>query len=323
MMPRILVVGSANMDLVVKAPRMPVGGETVMGGEFSTVRGGKGANQAIACARMGAEVWMLGCVGRDAFGDALVEGLEADGVRCDLMRRHDSAPSGIAVILIDASGENSIVVATGANAELTGDDLNRVEDFSRFDAVLTQLEAPLGAVRATLAKAREHGVRSILDAGPPTEAAKVLVAEPDVISPNETEAKALLGIPMTERLEPTEAADRLIAAGARNVVLKLGAEGALVAWNSGTRSQFDTAQLGHVPEFQRVPAFKIDPVDTTGAGDAFTAALAVSLARGDDLVRATTVGAAAGALAATVFGAAPSMPTGEAVEEFMRERGAR
>jgi len=307
MKPRVLVVGSANMDLVVKAPRMPVGGETVMGGEFSTVRGGKGANQAIACARMGAEVWMVGCVGRDAFGEALVAGLEADGVRCDYMRRHPTAPSGIAVILIDASGENSIVVATGANAELGENDLRQVPGFSAFDVVLTQLEAPLGAVRATLARAREAGVTSVLDAGPPTEAAKALVGGPDVISPNETEAKALLGIPVTEELEPTEAADRLIAAGARNVVLKLGAEGALVAR----------------PDcMERVPAFKIDPVDTTGAGDAFTAALAVSLARGDDLVRATTVGAAAGALAATVFGAAPSMPMGEAVEQFMRERGA-
>jgi ribokinase len=306
-MPSILVVGSANMDLVVKAPRMPVAGETVMGGEFSTVRGGKGANQALACARMGAEVWMLGCVGQDAFGEALIEGLGADGVHCELMRRHETAPSGIAVILIDASGENSIVVATGANAELSTEDVGRVSDFGSFDAVLTQLEAPLGAVRAALARAREEGVLSVLDAGPPTEAAKVLVTEPDVISPNETEAKALLGLAVTDELEPNEAADRLIAAGARNVVLKLGAEGALVA---GPDCQ------------ERVPAFRIEPVDTTGAGDAFTAALAVSLARGEGIVRATTTGAAAGALAATVFGAAPSMPTGEAVQQLMRERGA-
>lgn len=305
-MPRILVVGSANMDLVVKAPRMPVAGETVMGGEFSTVRGGKGANQAIACARMGAEVWMLGCVGQDAFGDALIEGLRADGVRCELMRRHPTAPSGIAVILIDASGENSIVVATGANGELAAEDVATVQGFERFDAVLTQLEAPLETVRATLRRAREHGVLSVLDAGPPTEGAQELVAEADVISPNETEAKALLGLPVQERLEPGEAADRLVAAGARLVVLKLGAEGALVAG----------------PDcIEHIPAFMVEPVDTTGAGDAFTAALAVSLAEGEDPVRAATVGAAAGALAATTFGAAPSMPTREAVEEFMRARG--
>jgi ribokinase len=305
-MPRILVVGSANMDLVVRAPRMPVGGETIMGRDFSTVRGGKGANQAIACARMGAEVWMLGCVGCDAFGDALVAGLESDGVRCDLMRQHPTTPSGIAIIIIDAEGENSIVVATGANAELTAEDVARVEDLGRFDAVLTQLEAPLDAVQATLARARETGVLSILDAGPPSAEASVLLGEPDVLSPNETEAKALLGVPVTETVEPEEAADQLVARGARSVVLKLGAEGALVAG----------------PECQEpVPAFRVDPVDTTGAGDAFTAALAVSLARGESLVRATTIGAAAGALAATVFGAAPSMPTAEAVERFMRERG--
>jgi ribokinase len=306
MIPRILVVGSANMDLVVKAPRMPVAGETVMGGVFSTVRGGKGANQAIACARMGAEVWMLGCVGQEAFGDALIDGLQADGVDCTLMRRHPTAPSGIAVILIDATGENSIVVATGANAELTPEDLARVPDFAGFDAVLTQLEAPLATVQATLGLAREKGVLSVLDAGPPTEAARSLAVEADVLSPNETEAKTLLGMPVDQPLAAVEAADRLIAAGARSVVLKLGSEGALVA----------------EPDLvERVPAFRVDPVDTTGAGDAFTAALAVSLAGGEGLLRATQVGCAAGALAATVFGAAPSMPTREAVERFLQERG--
>ena len=305
--PRLLVVGSANMDLVVKAPRMPVRGETVMGGEFSTVRGGKGANQALACARMGAEVWMLGCVGRDAFGEALVAGLASDGVRCDLMRRHETSPSGIAVIIVEATGENSIVVATGANGELTAEDVARVPDFGSFDAVLTQLEAPLPAVEATLAAAREHGVLSLLDAGPPTAAARGLVGAADVLSPNETEAKALLGLSPGAEFDPLDAAERLLAAGAPRVVMKLGAEGALVA---------------EPDRRERVPAFRVEAVDTTGAGDAFTAALAVSLARGDSLLRATTVGAAAGALAATVFGAAPSMPTCEAVEQFMKDRGA-
>ncbi|MGQ9730442.1 MAG: ribokinase [Candidatus Zipacnadales bacterium] len=304
--PRILVVGSANMDLVVKTPRMPLGGETLRGDEFRTVRGGKGANQAVACARLGAEVCMLGCVGQDAFGEALIQGLQSDGVDCEYIRRHPSTPTGIAVIIIDAQGENSIVIIPGANGELTAEDVRQIPDFGSFNAVLLQLEVPLSVVQATLAAAREYGVLSILDAGPPTEAARTLLTQVDVLSPNETEARTLLGLPIEEEVDPIAAADRLIAAGARNVALKLGAQGALVAG----------------PDFiESVPAFKVESVDTTGAGDAFTAALAVNMACGKDLVSAARIGAAAGALATTVLGAAPSMPTCDALQRFLAEQG--
>ena len=304
--PRILVVGSANMDLVIRTPRMPLAGETIMGGDFRTVRGGKGANQAVACARLGAETWMLGCVGRDAFGDELVRGLAEDEVNCAYIGRDDEAPSGIAMIIIDHTGENSIVVAPGANMELSPADVAAVSDLGQFDAILLQLEVPLAAVAATVEAARDSGVLTVLDAGPPRSLPDDILRNVDVLSPNETEARTILGRAVDAELDPAEAADQLLARGARNVVLKLGAEGAIVA----------------SPDHQeRIPAFKVDPVDTTGAGDAFTAALAVSVASGDDLGRATTVGAAAGALAATVFGAVPSMPTREAVDEFLKERG--
>ena len=304
--PRILVVGSANMDLVVKTPRMPIAGETIMGADFRRVRGGKGANQAVACARLGAETHMLGCVGRDAFGDELVEGLMEDGVQCEYIGRDDEVPSGIAMIMIDETGENSIVVAPGANMELTPSDVAAVSDLEQFDAVLVQLEVPLPVVAAALQAARDSGVLTVLDAGPPRKLPPDIVRHVDVLSPNETEARTILGEAVDAELDPSEAADKLVVRGAKNVVLKLGAEGALAAW----------------PDHQEhVPAFKVDPVDTTGAGDAFTAALTVSLAEGRELPEATKVGAAAGALAATVFGAAPSMPMRAAVEEFLKERG--
>lgn len=305
--PRILVIGSANMDLVVRTPRMPIAGETIMGAGFRTVRGGKGANQAVACARLGAETHMLGCVGRDAFGDELIGGLAEDGVHCDYVGRDDEAPSGIAMIMIDETGENSIVVAPGANMELSPSDVAGVTDLDRFDAVLLQLEVPLGTVAAAVQAARDSGVLTVLDAGPPRELPPDILRNVDVLSPNQTEARTILGLAVDADLDPSEAADQLVARGARSVVLKLGAEGAIAAG----------------PDHQEhVPAFKIDPVDTTGAGDAFTAALAVSLAEGKELPEATRVGAAAGALAATVFGAAPSMPTRAAVEGFLKERGA-
>ncbi|MCX7599903.1 MAG: ribokinase, partial [Armatimonadetes bacterium] len=287
--PRILVVGSANMDLVVRAPRIPVPGETVLGGSFSRVRGGKGANQAVACARLGAETFMLARVGRDAFGDELVAGLEADGVHCDYIAR-DDAPSGVAFIVVDERGENAIVVAPGANAALVPADVARVPDLSSFDAVLFQLEVPLATIEAALDAARAAGVLTVLDAGPPTALPPEIIAKISVLSPNETEAAAILGEPAGADLGAEEIAARLMGLGAERVVIKLGAEGAVAAWPGG---------------LEHVPAFPVEPVDTTGAGDAFTAALAVSLARGEDLPSATRIACAAGALATTVFGAAP------------------
>ncbi|HJN14742.1 MAG TPA: ribokinase [Armatimonadota bacterium] len=305
--PKILVVGSANMDLVIRTPRMPIGGETLFGSGFSTVRGGKGANQAIACARIGAETWMLGCVGKDAFGTVMIAGLEDDGVNCRHVRRHADAPTGVAMIMIDDAGENSIIVAPGANMKLEPTDIADLTDFGSFDAVLLQLEIPMPVVEATLEAARDGDVLSVLDAGPATNVPPDVLHNADVISPNQTEALTMLGESVDADISPTEVAARLLDAGSRNIVLKRGAEGAIVADMNGQAA---------------VPAHKIDPVDTTGAGDAFTAALAVSLASDASLVEATRFGCAAGALAATIFGAAPSMPTLDAIEQFMKEQGA-
>lgn len=304
--PRLLVVGSANMDLVVQTERLPAPGETLLGGVFSPVRGGKGANQAVACSRLGAETWMLGRVGQDAFGDDLLAGLAENGVHTEYTQRDPDAPSGVALILVQASGENSIVVAPGANMQCTPEDLGRVPDLAYFEALLVQLEVPLALLEIALRTAREQDVLTILDAGPPTPEAARLISLADVISPNQTEAKALLGLAAEDEPEPAVAARELLARGAQQVVLKLGAEGALMA--DGERCE-------------HLPAARVEPVDTTGAGDAFTAALAVSLARGHDLREATQVANLAGALACTVLGAQPSMPTGEAVSAFAAARG--
>ncbi|MBC7287095.1 MAG: ribokinase [Armatimonadetes bacterium] len=299
---KAIVLGSANMDLVVQSPRMPVAGETVLGGRFQKVRGGKGANQAVACARLGAETWMLARVGTDAFGDELVAGLRSDGVNVDLIVRDPDEPSGVAFIVVDASGQNSIVVAPGANMRLSPEDLERVVSWAAFDVLLMQLEVPTSTVLEASRKASEAGVLTVLDAGPPQPVPKELLGAVDVLSPNETEARAILGLPADAPLVPDEAAQRLLELGAKAVVLKLGADGALLATADG---------------LWRVPAFRVEPVDTTGAGDAFTAALAISLAEGRPLQDAARFACAAGALACTVFGAAPSMPSREAVERML------
>ncbi len=301
------------------------------------MRGGKGANQAVACARLGAETWMLGRVGQDAFGDSLLEGLKENDVNVSCLRRDPEAPSGVAMIIIDAEGDNSIVVAPGANMRGVPADLDAVPDLGAactpnrgaqrtlrdrsaagppalvrprrlgsFDAVLMQLEVPLPLIAATVKAASQAGVRTILDAGPPRQLPPDLLKQVDVISPNQTEAAAILGSDLS-RAEPHHVAQALLDAGANTVVLKLGSKGAFAA----------TENL-----VSHVKAFKVAPVDTTGAGDAFTAGLAVSLSRGMSLVQSTRVGCACGALAATVLGAQPSMPTWEAVRDFLVAYGA-
>ncbi len=302
---KVLVVGSANMDLIVRAPRIPSPGETVLGGEFHTARGGKGANQAVACARLGAETCFVGRVGQDAFGDQLAQGLADDGVDCRFLRRDSEAPTGVAMIVIDQAGENSIVVAPGANSRVAPLDLPR--DLSGFHVLLCQLEVPVATVAAAARAAREAGLITVLDAGPPNEKARDILGLFDVVSPNETEARLLLGLSEGDQFDPEDAARKLLEMGPCSVVLKLGAEGALAVDESG--------------DFHRVPAFKVQPVDTTGAGDAFTAALAVALGEGRTLGDATRMACAAGAIATTKLGAAPSMPTRAEVEQLLAQAG--
>ena len=307
--PTILVVGSVNMDLVVRAPQMPVPGETVLGSGFATAPGGKGANQAVAVARQGGRCIFLGCVGQDAFGESLIAGLKEDGVDCDYVHTTTDAPTGVAMIIVDDKGENSIVVASGANFSVTPDDVyHAAKLFEAADVVLLQLELPLPTVRAARLLAIEHGCRIVLDPAPAPRSMPDELCEVDVITPNVSEAEIITGNKADEfddRVDKVVASD-LIGRGAKAAVLKLGPRGSLVL----------TAD-GHIA---KVPGFKVEVVDTTAAGDAFTATLALGVARGMELSEAARRANAAGALACTTFGAQPSMPTAEAISFLVADQ---
>jgi ribokinase len=305
----ILVVGSINMDLVVRAGHIPAAGETVLGEGFATAPGGKGANQAVAIARQQARCVFLGRVGDDAFGQALVSGMKAEGIDCDHVLTTPEAATGVAMIIVDRRGENSIVVASGANYRVTPDDVyHREELFARAAVVLLGLELPLPTVMAARTLARRHNCRIVLDPAPAQRGLPEELFEVDVISPNVSEAEILTGKHIdeaTERVDKLVASD-LIARGAKAAVLKLGSRGSMVMTADG--------------QIALVKSYKVNIVDTTAAGDAFTAALAVGVLRGLSLPAAAKIANAAGALACTKFGAQPSMPTTAEILILMRDQ---
>jgi ribokinase len=302
---RILVVGSANVDLVTRVPRCPKPGESLIGSSFATVAGGKGANQAVAAARLGARTHFAGCVGGDAFGAMQRATLSADGIDLAYLKTHVSEPTGTAAILVADEGQNIIVVTPAANLGIRPEDIDSMAPlFDDLDAVLMQLEIPLATVEATLDLARRKGVLSILDAGPAQRVPESIVAKADIVSPNETEAEAMTGIAVKSLDDAGRAASRLLNMGAHEIVLKLGANGAYYQGEGAFHA----------------PVFEVTPVDTVAAGDAFTAALGCmwGTCPREDAVRFAN---AVGALATTVAGAQPSMPTRAAVDAFLKERG--
>jgi len=303
---RVTVVGSLNMDLVVRAPRIPQPGETIIGGDFRQVPGGKGANQAVAAARLGARVSMVGRLGRDAFGQALLEGLAGDGVDHTFVIRDEEAATGVALIVVDDGGQNSIVVASGANARLSVGDVEAAQAaIVEADVLLLQLESPLEAVFRTAEMAHARGVTVVLNPAPARSLPASLLAMVDVLIPNESETALLTEMPVTDRVQAEAAAAALLEMGVGAVILTLGERGALLAQPKGVT---------------HVPPFEVAPVDTTAAGDAFVGGLATALAEGKSLARAVRWGNAAGALAVTRAGAQPSLPTRGAVTRLLRDR---
>jgi ribokinase len=301
--PRIVVVGSINLDLVARVPKLPRPGETVLGREFKQAPGGKGANQAVAAALLGAEVTMIGRVGDDAFGGPLIDALRRRGVRTDLVQPTAGSTSGLALIGVEGSGQNAIVVIGGANQRLTPDDVREREaEIAAADAMLVQLEVPLETVAAAVEIARRSGVRAVLDPAPAAELHNALFAV-DLISPNQTEAEVLTGLVVRSASDAARAAAALHQQGVRQVVIKLGEQGALAS------------EAGD--EAMHVPAPAVAVVDTTAAGDAFTAALTIALIEGQSLARATRFACAAGSLATTREGAQEAMPTREEVERLI------
>ena len=288
----VLVVGSLNQDLVVPVPRHPRPGETAIGGDLARHPGGKGANQAVAAARMGAAVRMVGRVGDDAFGRALIANLKREGVDTRGVRALAGVPTGVALITVDPRGENAIVVSPGANARLGPENLSPAE-FTGARVVLLQLEVPLDAVREAARLGKEAGALVILNAAPAQKLPEELLALLDLLVVNEHEAAAILEAAPPETPEEALAQARTLSQRVPVAVITLGERGLAYAGRE------DAGTL---------PAFPVQAVDTTAAGDAFVGALAAALAEGASLPDALRLGAAAGALAATQPGAQPSMP---------------
>ena len=303
MSPTIVVLGSINMDLIETVPRLPSPGETVLADGFYTAPGGKGANQAVAVARMGASARMVGRVGKDTFGSGLLDNLRSYGVDVSCIAEDIEVPSGLAIILLDASRENHIIAVGGANRRCDDAQVAAVESVLHgADALMLQCELPPATSLKAARIAREMGVRVVWDPAPaegfPPEAYEVV----DVLTPNQAEAAALTGIDVTGAASAERAARALVARGVRATVVKLGEHGAFYLSNDDS---------GYVPPFE------VEAADTVAAGDAFGAALTCALAEGKPLGDAVRYAAAAGALAVTRPGAQDAMPTRSEVESLL------
>lgn len=298
----IVVVGSLNMDMCCRIPRLPAAGETIFGSDFFTSPGGKGANQAAAAAKLGGDVHLIGCLGNDPNSAVLYTAVELFGVNLDNVCHDSKIPTGCAIILLDEQGQNSIVVVPGANHSLAPEDIDEAEDLIQKAAiVLMQLEIPLPVAERTIALCRKHGVFTILDPAPaPPQGLSPLLASADILTPNQSEAETLLGRRVAN---PEEAGRELIERGANCVVLKLGADGAML--------------IRRNEKALHIPAFPVNVVDTTAAGDAFTGALAVAFSEGQELPDAVRFACAAGALACSDRGALLSLPHRDEVESLL------
>jgi ribokinase len=296
----ILVIGSLNADLVVRAPRFPAPGETISGEDLAIIPGGKGANQAVAAARQGARVSMLGRVGNDSFGPTLIDNLQQNHVDTTYVLTDKSA-TGTAIIVVDASGQNSIVLSPGANGKVSPADVDAFP-FQDADMLLLQFEIPLETVIHAARLARQNGLRVILNPAPARPIPDSLLADVDILVPNESELQLLSGQPVTDTDSAVTAAQALLEKGVKTVIVTLGANGALLVTDE---------------KVTHIPTFKVEVVDTTAAGDAFIGGLAAATLKGKSLEEAVRYGNASGALAATKFGAQPSLPTQNEVEQLM------
>ncbi|BAB73483.1 ribokinase [Anabaena sp. FACHB-709] len=303
----IIVFGSINIDLVATAPKLPGAGETLLGEDFFKVPGGKGANQAVALARLGVPTQMVGRVGAQSFGAELMQNLQDAGVQTDNIFVDETASSGVAMITVAHNGENQIVVIPGANGRVNQVDVERLSRIlPTATALLLQLEIPVPAVIAAAQAARSNNITVILDPAPaPSDLPTELYSFVDIITPNEVEAGQLVGFPVDGEDAARKAAGVLLQKGVKSAIVKLGAKGVVCATNKETFF---------------VPAFSVDTLDTVAAGDAFNGGLATALYSGLSLHQAVIWGAAAGALAATKLGAQTSLPDKLTFEAFLKER---
>jgi ribokinase len=299
----IVVVGSSNTDMVVKVPTLPASGETVLGGRFVIAAGGKGANQAVAAARLGADVTFVCRLGTDMFGERSLEGLKKDGLHTQHVVRDETSPSGVALIMVDERGENLIAVAPGANGRLSVEDVEAARNaISQAGVLLLQLEIPLDAVRRAARLGREAGAAVILNPAPARPLDDELMKEISILTPNAGEAKLLTGVEPKDPESCRRAAELLRKRGVGSVVITLGKEGAFLS----TRDHFEL-----------IPGRSVEAVDATAAGDAFNGALAQRLASGKDLRDAIGLANQVAALSVTRLGAQPSLPTHDELERFL------
>ncbi len=297
----IIVVGSINADLVVRAPRFPQPGETLSGEDLQIIPGGKGANQAVAAARQGASVSMVGRVGNDSFGPDLINNLKQNNVDTSHVQTDMQSATGTAIIVVDANGQNSIVLSPGGNAKVSPADVDNVS-FAGCKLLLLQLEIPIESVLAAAQRAKESGVSVLLNPAPAHPLPDELIALPDFLIPNESELSLLTDQAVNDLPSAERAAKALLARGINNVIITLGAKGALIVNQEITK---------HIPPFQ------VDVVDSTAAGDAFIGGFASAVLQGKSMEEAVRYGSACGALATTKFGAQPSLPTREDVERLL------
>ena len=299
---QILVVGSTKTDMVIKAAHLPRPGETILGGTFFMNPGGKGANQAVAIARLGAPVTFICKTGTDIFGHQSQQLFEAEGINTSYVFSDPQNPSGVALISVDDKAENCIVVASGANANLTPEDLKKAEEaIDQCDIVLLQLEIPMETVEYVANIAFEKGKKVILNPAPAQPLSAELLSHLYLITPNETEAEMISGVKITDEASANEAAQVLSEKGVQNVIITLGSKGALVYSNG---------------ESEIVPAYKVNAIDTTAAGDVFNGALTVALSEGRDLKEASRFGCKASAISVTRSGAQSSAPYRNEVDIF-------
>ena len=300
-MKNICVIGSLNMDLVVKVDTMPKGGQTLIGSNFKEVPGGKGANQAVAMARLGGNVSMIGKVGNDGFGQTLLNALKADNVNTDYIGIEEG-PTGVALITVDKNAENSIVVAPGANFKVAVEDIdNNIESINNSDIVVVQLETPLETIKYGLKKAKEAGKYTILNPAPAVVLEDEIIKNVDLLTPNETELEVLSGVEINTEDDIKRAAQIMIDKGVKELIVTLGSKGSL--YINKERSMFKSA-------------YKVSAVDTTAAGDSYTGALSVAFANGKNIEEAMDFASKVGALSVMKEGAQSSLPTLKDVENF-------
>ncbi|MBL7135896.1 MAG: ribokinase [Candidatus Marinimicrobia bacterium] len=304
--PKIVVVGSSNTDMVIKLERLPGPGETIIGGDFIMAAGGKGANQAVAAARLGGEVTLVARVGADIFGGQAIQNFQKEGINADFIVEDNEDPSGVALIFVDRKGENSIAVASGANENLSSEDVMKAKDvIASSEILIMQLETPLETVKTAAKIAHENGVKVILNPAPARALDGPIYQYLSILTPNETEIELLTGMTVQDEKSAEKAARVLLAKGLGTIIVTLGSKGALLVTQD---------------DCKRIPGFEVKAVDATGAGDVFNGALAVAIAEKKTLMDALLFANAAAALSVMKLGAQPSAPKRNEIENLLRER---